>query len=241
MHHKHFFRYLSPEGDGGGGAGKPETMEVELLSGVKVTLPKDQAMKEIEQRQKYKGDLRTAHEELGRIKAEKDATAAAAEETKRNAEAQAAVKAGEFDKAKQILEQSANEKFSKIERNYRKSRLESMIAGNANIIPEAAKDIADALSASCRFDLESESLAVVGADGKPRVGSDGKPLSVEALLAEFTDSRPYLRKSTTPPGSGAAGGAGNKSVKSMLRSEWDKLPLKEKSAHVDGGGTLRDS
>ena len=217
-----------------------ETMEVELLSGIKVSLPKEQALKEIEHRQKVKGDLRTAHEELGSIKAEKAAAVAAAEEAKRTAEAQAAVKAGEFEKARQLLEQGTNEKLTKIERNYRKARLESLVAGNANIIPEAAKDIADALSSSCRFDLESESLAVVGADGKPRVGSDGKPLSVDALVAEFTDARPYLRKSTSATGSGAAGGAGNQAGKAITRSEFDALPIAAKLAHFDAKGTVRD-
>lgn len=219
----------------------PETMEVELLSGVKVTLPKDQAQKEIEHRQRVKGELKSAHEELGKTRAEKDAAAQMAADNATKLEAEKAMKAGELEKAKQILESASNEKMSKFERNYRKSRLESMVTGNANVIPEAAKDIADALSASCRFDLETESLAVVGADGKPRVGQDGKPLSVDALIAEFIDQRPYLRKSTTPAGSGAAGGAGNKSGKSLVRSDWEKLPAKERSAHFDSGGTLRDS
>lgn len=240
MHYRSFFRYLSPDGDAGGGAGKPETMEVELLSGLKVTLPKDQALKEIEHRQKYKTDLRSAHEELGKIKSEKDAAVAAEQAKATQAEAAAAVKAGEYEKAKEILQRESNERLGKLEKNFRKSRLESLIAGNANVIPEAAKDIADALSASCRFDLESESLAVVGADGKPRVGSDGKPLSVEALIAEFTDCRPYLRKSTATPGSGAAGGAGTKSGRSILRSEFDAMTGKDRAAYMSDGGTLRD-
>lgn len=238
MNYRHFHRYLTAEPAGGGAA---DTMEVELLSGVKVTLPKEQAQKEIEHRQKFKGELRNAHEELGKIKAEKDAAAAAAEEAKRQAEAEKAMKAGELEKAKQILEASTQEKLGKIERNYRRARLESLIAANPNVLPEAAKDIADALASSCRFDLENESLAVVGADGKPRVDGNGKPLGVDALIAEYTDSRPYLRKATGTPGSGAAGGAGNKSGKSMLRSEWDKLDSKSKAAFFDAGGTLRDS
>jgi hypothetical protein len=219
-----------------------ETMEVELLSGVKVALPKEQALKEIEHRQKFKSELRTAHEEMGKVRAEKEAAAAAAAESATRLEAEKAMKAGELEKAKQILEQSSNEKIGKIERSFRASRMEQLLGSNANIIPEAIKDIASALTASCRFDLESETLVVVGADGKPRVGSDGKPLSVDALIAEFVDQRPYLRKSTTPAGSGAAGGAGNKAgAKSMLRSEWEKLDAKSKAAHFDAGGTLRDS
>ena len=219
---------------------KPETMEVELLSGAKVTLPKEQALKEIEHRQKVKGELRSAHEELGKIRAEKDAAAQQAADSATKLEAEKAMKAGELEKAKQILESASNEKLGKIERNYRRARLEQLVSANANIVPEAVKDIASALSASCRFDLESELLAVVGADGKPRVGADGSPLSVDALVAEFIDSRPYMRKSTTPPGSGSAGGAGNKSGKSLLKSEWEKMSPKEKAAHFDAGGTLRD-
>ena len=221
---------------------KIEMVEVELMSGVKVSLPKEQAQKEIEHRQRHKTEHRSALEELGKVKAEKDAEAQRATDASRALEAEKAMKAGELDKAKQILTQASEEKLGKIERNYRRARLEAMVAANANVIPEAVKDIADALCHSCRFDLDSESLSAVGADGKPRVGQDGTPVSADALLSEFLNQRPYLRKSTTPPGSGAAGGAGNKAAgKSMLRSEWDRMPSKEKSAHFEAGGTLRDS
>ena len=220
---------------------EPELMEVELLSGVKVNLPKEQALKEIEHRQKYKTDMRTAHEEVGKVRAEKEAAAQMAADSATKLEAEKAMKAGELEKAKQILEHSTNEKLGKIERSYRRARLEAAIVGNAGVVSEAARDIADALSHSCRFDLETESLSVVGADGKMRVGSDGKPLSVDALIAEYADARPYLRKSTAPAGSGAAGGAGKQPGKILLRSEWDRLDTKSKAAHFEAGGTLRDS
>ena len=221
---------------------EPELMEVELLSGVKVNLPKEQALKEIEHRQKYKTELRTAHEEMGKVRAEKEAAASAAADSATKLEAEKAMKAGELEQAKQILERNTNEKLGKLERNYRRARLEAAIVANAGVVSGAARDIAYALAHSCRFDLENESLAVVGADGKLRVGSDGKPLSVDALIAEYTDARPYLRKSTAPAGSGASGSAGSKSSgKVMLRSEWERLDGKSKAAHFETGGTLRDS
>ena len=107
-------------------------------------------------------------------------------------------------------------------------------------MPEAAALIAGSLAASCRYDYDNETLVVTDAAGKPRVDANGKPMSAEALVSEFIDSRPFLRKATTPSGSGAEGSAGNKTEKSMLKSDWENMTPKEKAAHFDVGGTLRD-
>lgn len=216
-----------------------ETMEVELLSGVKVTLPKEQAQKEIEHRQRFKADLRTQAEELGKIKAEKDAAASAAEAAARKAEADIALKAGEYEKAKEIIERTSVEKIGKLERGYRHARLHSLISGNAGLIPEAAGDIAAALAGSCRYDLETEQLYAVDGAGKPRIGQDGKPLGADALIAEFTDSRPYLRKAATPPGSGADGKQTSKET-TVSRTQWAAMTGAQKSAFATAGGKVSE-
>lgn len=216
-----------------------ETMEVELLSGVKVMLPKEHALKEIEHRQRYKSDLRTQSEELGKIRAEKEAASASAEQAARKAEADIAIKAGEYEKAKEIMERSANERVGKLEKGYRHARLQALISGNSALIPEASKDIASALATSCRYDIESESLVVVDAAGKLRIGADGKPLSVDALVAEFTDSRPYLRKAATPPGSGADGKPAAKES-SISKAQWSAMTGAQKSAFSIAGGKVNE-
>jgi len=219
----------------------PEMMEVELLSGAKVQMTKEQAQKEIEARQKYKTDLRAKDEELGKYRTESQARIDAAEKARQDAEAQAAIKAGELDKAREIYEKQHVEKLNKIEKNYRTSRLEQLVSANATVIPEAAKDIAASLLHSCKFNLESEQLEVIGADGKSRTDQNGKPLSVDALIAEHIEARPYLRKATTPSGSGAAGGAGNKTARTITRSEFEAMPQKERAAFFADGGKLRDN
>lgn len=204
-----FFPILAPEGEGGAGGGKTDTMEVELLSGVKVTLPKADAEKEIAKRQEVKEARRQRDEEFGKLKAEKEAGIAAADEKRQRAEADAAVKAGEYDKARELLTKSSNEKIDRLSARYRERHLESAIAQTPGIVPGAAKLIAGQLASGCRFNIEADTLDIIGADGKPRMGADGKPLSADALIVEFLDANPYLRAAAGSPGSGA-GGSGQK-------------------------------
>lgn len=198
---------------------KPETMEIDLPSGVKVTLPKDVALKEIEHRQKIKQELRTRDEELGRLKAEKDAQVSAAEKARQDAETQAAIKAGEFDKARQILEKQFNDQLASFETSTRASRLESIVRSNQFILPEAADDVASLLVSSCKLNIKTNSLEVIGQDGRPRLDSDGKPMSADALVNEYLDKRPHLKRSTSPSGSGATGTASGASKNSKVISE----------------------
>lgn len=218
-----------------------DLMEVELLSGVKVKLPKEQAQKEIEARQKVKEGRRTQDEEFGRLKADRDSQVAAAEEKRIKAEADSAVKAGEFERAKEILTKQSSERIEKLAVKYRERALESAVAGTEGIVAGAAKDLAQTLARSCRFNLDADTLEVVGADGKPRMGDDGKPMSVDALIAEYIQQRPYLRAASGSQGSGANGkGGGEGKAGEMLRTTWEALSSKLRSEHFANGGTLRE-
>lgn len=218
-----------------------ETMEVELLSGVKVKLPKADAEKEIAKRQEYKETRRKQDEEFGKLKAEKDSQIAAAEEKRVKAEADAHVKAGEHEKARELLTKASDEKVSRLSSKYLGRALEAAIAQMPTIVQGAAQDIARQLASGCRFNLDTDAIDIIGADGKPRVDKDGKPLSVDALIAEFIETRPYLRAPSGNQGSGAGGkGGATGSAGEMLRSTWEALSSKLRSDHFANGGTLRD-
>ena len=218
-----------------------DLMEVELLSGVKEKLPREQAQKEIEARQKIKEGRRTQDEEFGKLKAERDSQVAAAEEKRTKAEADAAVKAGEFERAKEILTKQNSERVDKLAGKYRERALESAIAATEGIVAGAAKDLAQSLASSCRFNLDADTLEVVGADGKPRMGDDGKPMSVDALIAEYVQKRPYLRAASGSQGSGANGkGGAEGKAGEMPRSTWEALSSKYRAEHFANGGTLRE-
>lgn len=178
----------------------PDLVEVDLPAG-KVKVDKATAEILIKSRDTLKEDSRKAAERLGALEAEKKAAADAAEDARRTAEIEKAAKAGEIQKIKDLM----GEREARLAAKMRDRSLESVIAKSGKVIPEAVADIAQQLRASCRFDLESETLLAVGADGKPLTGSDGKALGVDALVADFVANRPWFKPATQTPGSGAAG------------------------------------
>lgn len=219
------FIYQSPDPDTGAGGGT-ELVEVDLLSGAKVKLPADVAKKEIEYRQKYKSDMRAREEEIGKAKATSDAAAAEAEKVRLQAESDAAIKAGEFGKAREIYEANAKKEIEKARAEVsavaglqRNAHLQMALSRNETIIPEAVTDAVQQLANSCRFNLSSNVLEVVDAQGKARIDADGKPLSVDALLAEYLGTRAYLRKATTTAGSGGKQADGSNAGKQMMTVE----------------------
>ncbi len=187
----------------GGTTGAPDLVDVDL-HGVTVKLPKDQADKVIAGRQAAKDELRKANERAGAADAERKAAADVAAEATRTAEMEKAAKAGEIEKVKQL----ANEKVVKYGERLRDRTLEAAIAKLDTLAPDAGRYLLPQLRTSCRFAMDSDTLEVVGEGGAPRVGSDGKPMSVDALISEIIDAQPLLRKASGSPGSGAKGGAG---------------------------------
>ena len=218
------FIYQSPEPEAGGGG--TELVEVDLLSGAKVKLPPDVAKKEIEYRQKYKSDMRAREEEIGKAKATSEAAAAEVEKARQQAESEAAIKAGEFGKAREIYEQNAQKEIKKAREAVeavaglqRNAHLQMALSRNDAIIPEAVGDAVQQLAVSCRYNLTTNVLEVVDAQGKARVDADGKPLSVDALLSEYLGTRAYLRKATTTAGSGGKQAEGSNAGKQVMTVE----------------------
>ncbi len=208
---------------------QPETMEVDL-DGEKIVLPKDQALKVIAKRTADKKTRNEQTEELGRLKAEKDAESAKALKSEEDRLALEAAKKGEIDKVRELLTSQNKKQVDALAAKYRDTHLEAMVARSPALLKLAddagqatlIKDIAAQLRTSCQFDLERDTLVVIGADGRPALASDGKPKTADAYLAEFLEARPYLRLPTTSSGSGAAGsGKGQAVVGTIKQSQYD--------------------
>jgi len=214
----------------------PETMEVDMPDVGKVVVAKDVGEKLIKSRDSLKEANRKAGERLGALESEKktaEAAVAKAAEEKALAEA---MKAGEIEKVREI----SNRKITSLSEKYRGAALERAISANANIVPEAAADIAAQLAISCRYDLDTDALLVSGSDGKPRVDKDGKPFGVDALIAEFVENRPYLRKASGTSGSGAGGSGSPKSGQSTNMAGLMAMEPKARAKFFADGGKLTD-
>lgn len=209
-----------------------ELVDVDL-HGVSVKLPKVDADKVIAGRQSAKDEQRKLAERLGALEAEKKAV----EDAKRKAEEDKALadaaKAGEIDKIKQIGEQ----RVARIAERYRDTRLEAAVAKHPAVIAEAAGDIAAQLRQSCRFDVDRDMVEVIDAAGKPRVDAEGKPLGVDALIAEYLNARPWFRKPSNTPGSGAAGKGGSATGAVKTAAEIEAMGAIARAQFFQSGGT----
>lgn len=214
----------------------PELIEVDLPAG-KVRVDKATAEILIKSRDSLKDDARKVGERLGAMEAERKADADAAADAQRNAEIEKAAKAGEIDKLKAMM----SEREGKLAAKMRDRSLESLIAKSGKTLPEAAGDVAQQLVGSCRFDLDSETLLAVGADGKPLSGSDGKPASVESLIDTFLATRPWFKPATQTPGSGGAGSGKAPTGKEMRASDLAAMAPRDRSKFfADGGKQIPD-
>ena len=212
----------------------PEMIEVDLPEVGKISVAKDVGEKIIKARDSLKDAHRKAGERVGALEAEKNTAAAALQKAADDKALADAVKAGEIDTIRKL----SNSKLDKVSDKYRGKALEAALAGNELIVAGAAKDIAAALSTSCRYDLDSDALLVLGTDGKPRVDAEGKPLGVDALIAEFVAARPYLRKASGTSGSGAEGGGKTVTGPTMTMASYTALSAKEQGKFWQAKGII---
>ncbi len=226
--------------------GGVELEEVEIQGGVKVKLPKPEADAYRTARTKDKAEREDLASRYGAAKAEKDAEttrAAKAEQDKRAAEL---AKAGEVEKLRELLTKESTEKVDRLASRYRDTHLRSAIGSHPTLLKLAdskaqqalVDDVAAQLRGSCRFDIESDMLVISGADGRPALGPDGKPVQVDAWIAQHIDARPYLRQPTKAPGSGAAGGGSTTTGPSITQAAFDAMPPLARAKHFEAGGSI---
>ena len=213
--------------------------EIEVdLYGEKVKVSKERADKIIAGRQASKNEVGELTRRLGALEAEKSAAEQARAKAENDAAHAAAIKAGEIDKAREIAAKGANDKLSKLSSKYRDQALENQLRNLDGVVKEAIPDIVAQLRGSCNFNLDSESLEVMDAAGKPLLGDDGKPMSADAHMAKFLENRPYFRRASQAPGSGSNGTARVATeVGSIRRSEASHLTPAQ--ARAVAKGTLK--
>lgn len=234
----HFHPLLMADAGVSPGAGSDDQLEVDLYEGVKVKLPKAEAEKVIAARQAAKETQRKTIERLGALEAEKDAATRTARETAERAEVERLQKAGEFTKAQEILESRHRSQMEKVASRYAKTALAAEMASVADLIddPRAREDLSAQLASSCKFNLETDTVEVVGPDGRAALGLDGKPLKVGDLIRKHIDERPYLRRATQTPGSGSTGDGRKPAANTMTADQVMSLdPLARARFFADGG------
>jgi len=89
---------------------------------------------------------------------------------------------------------------------------------------------------------ESGELIPVGPDGLGLLGEDGRPLSLDAFVADFLNERPYLARPATRGGSGmgrsaAAGSVG--SIEGLTPEEIKGMSARERRALVEKSKSFR--
>ncbi|MBA3589674.1 hypothetical protein [Methylibium sp.] len=222
-------------------------VDVELQGGIKIKLPEEQATAYTAARAKDKAERETLAQVAGAAKAEKDAAAAAAAKAESEKQAMELTKKGEFDKARELLTAEHTKRIDSFAGKYRDTHLRAQVAGLPALLklPDAkaqtalVDDVVAQLRGSCRFDLDSDTLQVIGQDGRPALASDGKPMQADAFIAQFLEARPYLRQPTKTPGSGGAGAGESKSGPSITQSAFEAMSPKDRAIHFAAGGKLQ--
>lgn len=230
------FLLMMAEGEGGTGTGGA-MVDVDLPGNVSVKLPRDQADKVIAGRQASKAELADLNTRYGALSAEKTAAETKATEAQRAREHAEAVKNGEVDKAREIASKAGNEKLAKLGNRARDREIEALVRSVAGVVPEAVADIVAQLKGSCNFNLDLETLEVMDAGGKPRLGDDGKPMGADAYIADFLKDRPYFRTGSAASGSGAAGsGKGAAAGATMTAADLERMAPRERAVFFQNGG-----
>ena len=214
--------------------------EIEVdIYGEKVKVSKERADKIIAMRQAGKAEVSELTRRLGSLEAEKSAAEQARAKAENDAAHAAAIKAGEIDKAREIAAKGANDKLSKLSSKYRDQALENQLRAMDGIVKEAIPDIVAQLKGSCNFNLDSESLEVMDAAGKPLLGDDGKPVQADAYMAKFLENRPYFRRASQAPGSGSSGsGKSPASVATMTEAMAVEVGAVKVAAFLNAGGKI---
>ena len=209
-----------------------DLMEVDLYEGLKVKLPKAEAEKVIAARNADKETRRKNAERLGALEAEKDAATRAARETAERAEIERLQKAGEYEKARELLEANFRQRIEKLGSGRVRDAVSAALANIQDLVedPKAREDLAAQLSQSCRFDVDTDTVAVMGADGRAVLGADGRPIQVGDLIRRHIDERPYLRRASKTPGSGSTGNGQKPGTNTMTSDQVAELAMKDPKA-----------
>lgn len=223
------------------------------IFGAKVELPDDQAKAVIAGRDADKAERHKLAERIGAIEAEKQAAEAAQKKAVEDAKLADLTKKGEFDKVLELKEKAANDRVaaasvrvSHLADKFRDQAIRSFIAGNPKVAavadPATRAAMIDLyaaqLKASCRYDIEKDSLQVLGDGGAVALNSEGKPKQADAWVSEILDASPLL-KPLPSPGSGAGGSGKSEGTRPQVgQADFDKKAPLDQAKFLEAGGVI---
>lgn len=156
---------------------KVETKAVDVF-GVTLDLPKEQADKIIAVRdEKVK--------QYNEVLSERERATLEAQEAKRKADALEAAKAGEAEKAEELFAQKYQEQISKYEQHSFRSAVMASLASRSDLVDGALEDAMNNIMANNHFTLTDDFQVVSG------------ETTVEKLVSDYVEARPYLKKADT--------------------------------------------
>lgn len=214
---------------------QPELVEVDTLEGFKVKLPKDEAQRVIERRDALKADQRKVHEELGKLRAEKDAESAKARKAEEDRVALEHASKGEVDKTREVLTREHRKEMERLTEHLRDTTLKAAVAAMPKVVPAAVNDIVDQLRSRSRYDTAEHAVVVLDEAGQPLRDDAGKPVRVDAWLPGWLATRTHYLLNTTPKGSGGERPHQPKNARTAKRSEFGKSLPKDIAAQVARG------
>ena len=169
-------------------------------------------------------DSKSALEALNARAAEAEAKAKAEADAKVQAEIAAAAKAGDYKKAADLSKQEVESYAAAFRDEALAREIERHPALRKTNTPEERKalvdDITAGLRASATYDLSKRALTLT---------QDGKPVAPADAIEAYLTARPYLRDTTVPAGSGAAGGGKPSAVGGLRRSA---MTLDQRGEHI---------
>ncbi len=190
-----------------------DLVEVTLQGGLKVKLSAADAETYAAARTKDKAEREQLAKKSGEMQALLDAEAAAKTKAEEDAKLAKMTSKGEYDQALKLM-QEKNDAWKK---NHASKSLDrelllkiSSHPSLANIAsPEVRQELIDVmmlkLKSSCSYDIEANTLRILGDGGTVALDSENKPLQADAWIAQSLDASSLLKTNATP-GTGAVGG-----------------------------------
>jgi hypothetical protein len=189
-----------------------ELVEVTLQGGLKIKLPPADAEAYAAARSKDKAERETLAKKAGEMEALLKAEADAKTKAEEDAKLAKMTSKGEYDKALELMKKQTDDRLRKFAEQARDKEIQARIANHPSVqamqSADARKELVDLLSlqlrTGCRFDIDTNTLQVMGDGGAVALDSEGKPKQADAWIVQTLDASSLLKTNATP-GTGANG------------------------------------
>lgn len=181
--------------------------ELELPGGVKVKMEKAQAETYRAARAKDKDEREKLAKEAGDARREKAAAEAAKAEADRQVAIEKAAAKGDIENVRKLATEESEAKLKRREKRVINEHLRAKITSLYPKLDSDALEDTIALNAQkFRLNAETDEIEAVDAAGQLAMDSKtGRPMTADAVLADFAKTRSHLQKARAPAGDGDLG------------------------------------